>query len=88
MLKISYSSYFDRKMKKLDSSLRPIVEERESMFRQDCFHPQLETHKLNGKWKDHWAFSITKKYRIMFQFLGNNEVMFEDVDDHDVYRSR
>ena len=62
------------------------VAAREKLFRADCFHPSLDTHKLSGKLKGFWSFSITRKYRVMFQFLSAHEVYFVDVDDHDLYR--
>lgn len=65
--------------------LKPAVIEREAMFRKDCFDPRLKTHKLLGKYREHWSFSIDYHYRIMFRFLSDAEVLFENVDDHSIY---
>ncbi len=83
---IRYSSHFRRRFKKLDPQLAGEVAKSENLFRADCFHPSLDTHKLKGKLKGFWSFSITRKYRILFQFLSANEAYFVDVDDHDMYR--
>lgn len=84
--RILYSSHFRRKFKKLDAGLAREVTESEKLFREDCFHSSLDTHKLAGKLRGFFSFSITRKYRILFQFLSANEVYFVDVDDHDMYR--
>ncbi len=84
--KIYYSSRFLRALKSLPIELKPAVVERETIFRKDCFNPRLKTHKLSGKYKEHWAFSIDYHYRIMFRFLSDTEVLFENVDNHSIYK--
>ena len=77
--------HFERRMKKIDISLSPIVDERARIFRDNCFDAILKTHKLHGKRKGHWAFSITAKFRVMFAFIDSDTVLFEDVGDHSIY---
>jgi len=84
--KIYYSSRFLRALKDLPPELGPAVVERERVFRKDCFNPKLKTHKLTGKYKEHWSFSINYSYRIIFRFLANNEVLFENVGNHSIYK--
>ena len=84
--KIHYTKHFNRAYKKFPQNIKLHVTEREGLFRADCFDTRLETHKLGGKLEGLWAFSITKKYRILFIFESNNEVTFLDIDDHDLYR--
>jgi len=83
---ILYSSHFSRAVKKLPIELADEVSKQESVFRRDCFNPLLRTHKLKGKNRDLWAFSITAKYRIMFRFLTADRVYFMDVGDHSIYQ--
>ena len=83
--KIYYSSHFLRALKHLPPQLKPLAVEREAIFRKDCFNAKLKTHKLSGKYKEHWAFSIDYHYRVMFRFLSDTEVLFEDADDHSIY---
>ncbi len=84
--KIYYSSRFLRALKNLPIELKPEVLEREAIFRKDCFDSRLKTHKLSGKYKEHWAFSIDYHYRILFRFLSDTEVIFENTDDHSIYK--
>lgn len=83
---IYYSSHFLKKFKKLPEFLKSAASERELLFRKNCFDSKLDTHKLKGKLRDYWSFSITHKNRIMFRFLENNSVLFIDVGDHSIYQ--
>lgn len=84
--RINYTSRFARAMKDLDPALRKIVAERDALFRQDCFAPRLNAHKLHGKLKKYWSFSITHSHRVLFQFMKGNAVVFIDVGNHSIYR--
>jgi len=55
------------------------------MFRNNPFDTRLKTHKLHGKLKDLWSFSIDERYRVLFEFDGD-DVIFLDVGDHDMYK--
>ncbi len=83
---IEYSSGFKRAYGKLDNIIKKKVERRVSIFLQDPFDRRLDTHKLHGKLKNFWAFSIDDKYRIVFSFASDEQVIFLDTDDHDLYR--
>ncbi|MDO8552246.1 MAG: type II toxin-antitoxin system mRNA interferase toxin, RelE/StbE family [bacterium] len=85
-MEIYTASQFRRKFKKLPEEVKRCAKEREVIFRDDPFNPKLETHKLHGKYSKFWAFSITNRYRIMFDFLPDGSVAFVDVDTHDMYR--
>ncbi|MEK9174525.1 MAG: type II toxin-antitoxin system mRNA interferase toxin, RelE/StbE family [Patescibacteria group bacterium] len=85
-MEILYSSHFERSLKKLPQSLKAEVGQQELIFRKNCFNPQLKTHKLKGRYKDLWSFSITHKHRIVFKFLNKNTVYFIDTGDHSIYQ--
>lgn len=85
-MKIVYSPKFRREYKKLPLEVKLLAEDREPLFRQNPFQLILKTHKLGGKLKDFWAFSIDYKYRIIFEFRENNTVHFHSVGNHDIYR--
>ncbi len=46
------------------------------------FSPSLKTHKLSGKLKKHWAFSLTYEYRILFIMEGN-KIYLTNIGSHD-----
>ncbi|MBU2109682.1 type II toxin-antitoxin system mRNA interferase toxin, RelE/StbE family [Patescibacteria group bacterium] len=84
-MKIAHSMRFERAFKKLPISLAEKVIERTLMFEKDPFDPRLDTHKLHGKLKNQWSFSIDKKYRILFEF-NKADIVFLDIGDHDLYK--
>ena len=83
---IETTPQFDRHYRKLSKQVKEAAEKKEILFRSDAFHSSLETHKLHGKEKDVWAFSINKKYRIKFAFITTGVVLFLDIGTHDIYR--
>lgn len=62
-----------------------MAEEREQTFRKNSFDSSLKTHKLGGRLKDFWAFSINYKYRIIFEFANDGIAHFHSIGDHDIY---
>ena len=60
---------------------------KEGLFLQNPFNPLLETHKLHGKYKDFWAFTVVGEYRVMFKFMENKkDIGFVDIGTHNIYR--
>ena len=81
---IRVTSHFTRQYKRLSPDIREIAEAREQIFRADAFDPRLRTHKLSGRLKDLWAFSVTRDIRIIFEFLEADEVLFHSIGPHQV----
>jgi mRNA-degrading endonuclease YafQ of YafQ-DinJ toxin-antitoxin module len=50
-------------------------------------HPSLKLHKLQGKFQDKYAISLTYSYRILLSFaVIENEILLIDIGNHgDVY---
>ncbi len=86
-MEIIYSTKFAREYKKLPQKIKLIAEKREVIFRQNPFDPQLKSHKLHGKLKEFWSFSIDGNYRIIFEFnKDKGQIYFHSVGNHDVYQ--
>ena len=84
---IHTSSHFARQFRRLPSVIQDAAEARERLFRADAFDPRLRTHKLSGALEGMWAFSVTHTIRIVFRFLGPDEVLFYSIGPHEiVYR--
>ena len=50
----------------------------------DPFHPSLRIHKLNGKLRFYHSISINMKYRVVIDFiLQENEIIPIDIGTHD-----
>ncbi len=55
------------------------------LFINDPFNIKLKTHKLSGKLKDLWSFSIEHDHRVVFYFTKDKPKMavFVDIGTHD-----
>jgi len=84
-MKILYSPKFAKEYKKLSSKIKLLAESKESVFRKDPRHSSLKTHKLTGRLKEYWAFSIDYQYRIIFQFLKKDTIWFHSIGTHEIY---
>ena len=83
---IYYSSRFKKSLKRMPKFVREAFLEREGTFLEGVFDPALETHKLHGKYKNYWAFTVVGQYRIMFSFLGSGDIGFINIGTHDIYK--
>jgi len=53
------------------------------VFEENPLAPKLRTHKLSGKLKGLWAFSIDHENRVIFKFLKDkDEVLLIDIGSH------
>ena len=84
-MQIIYSPTFLRQYKKLKADVQSYAEKKELIFRQNPFDLRLKTHKLHGRLSDLWAFSVTNKIRIKFEFREEQSIIFHAVGDHDIY---
>ena len=85
VLKILYSSDFQKAYRKLPKRIQNAVDKRDAMFRFNPFNKSLKTHKLHGPLNGFWAFSITREYRVLFEFIENGAA-FYDVGTHEIYK--
>jgi len=85
MLEIYYSPKFLKMYKKLPKGVKLSACQKEKIFRQNPFDHRLKTHKLSGKLKKYWAFSIGYNYRIIFSFVSENKVHFHAIGTHGIY---
>jgi mRNA-degrading endonuclease YafQ of YafQ-DinJ toxin-antitoxin module len=53
------------------------------MFTLDPYDPRLRTHKLSGKLKDLWSFTVDYDERVLFYFTEDDQAVFVDVGSHD-----
>ena len=54
------------------------------LFITDPFDPKLKTHKLSGKLKNLWSFSIENDVRVVFFFTEDKpkKAVFVDLGSH------
>ena len=85
---IFYTPEFKRDYKKLSGTLQDLLKKKGQLFGQEPFHPLLRTHKLSGKLRGLWSFSLDYRCRVLFRFRGQNEVELLRVGDHSIYRKK
>ena len=85
-MEIYLTSYFKKEFKRLPKQVRQKTEEKEKIFRNNPFSLILNTHKLHGKYKEYWAFTVVGQYRIMLAFSGGGFVDFINIGPHDIYK--
>ena len=87
-MEIYLTSKFKKSYKRLPQFVKNQAKQKEEVFREDTFNPSLGTHRLEGKYKEYWAFSVNHSWRIMFQFLNaaRSKVAFVNIGTHSIYK--
>lgn len=83
---IRYKPTFVREFKKLPIELQEEALEKIELFKNTQNHQKLKVHRLKGKLKDFYSFSITYSHRIVFTYERKDVVVLIAIGDHDVYR--
>lgn len=85
-MKIYYSSKFAKEYKRLPLKVKLSAEKKEKIFRKNPFDSRLKTHKLMGKLREYYSFSINYQYRIIFEFTDKDIIWFHSVGTHAIYK--
>lgn len=86
MLKVGYAASFVRRYKKLGAAAQRAAKERIEEFKDPANHQALKVHKLGGKLKGKYAFSVSFSDRIIFEWSKDRKTAYLlDVGDHSVY---
>ena len=83
---VNYSSFFKRKYKQLSRRQKDDFKQAIELFVENPFHSSLKTHKLKGKLKGFWSFSINYSDRILFKFSEKGAVDLINIGDHSIYQ--
>mgnify|MGYP001608997696 FL=1 len=79
---IFFHKNFEKQYKKLQPKIREKVKERQKIFLADPFDPVLNNHKLQGK--DSWlrSLDITGDYRLHYETISDDRVLFRAIGTH------
>lgn len=86
IVKSHSTPYFEKQFNKLSKNIQRAAIRKILLFENNPFHPGLNAHKLKGGFSAFWSFYINNSFRILFRFLKNNEVIYYDIDTHDIYK--
>ena len=84
-MQIIYSPRFIKDYKKINEQIKIRAEAKENIFRNNPFDGRLMTHKLSGKFRDLWSFSVDYDCRIIFEFKSEKVVIFHAIGGHSIY---
>ncbi|MCC5899297.1 MAG: type II toxin-antitoxin system YafQ family toxin [Phormidium sp. BM_Day4_Bin.17] len=85
-MEVSFSSAFKRAFKKRikgNENLESKFWQKLEIFTSDPYDPSLRTHKLSGKLKDLWSFTVDYDVRVLFYLTEDNKAIFVDFGRHD-----
>ena len=63
-------------------NLKKKFEKQKKLFKQNPFHPSLETELLEPRKMRIWSFRINQKYRVIFIFRGKDTIEIIDINNH------
>ena len=86
MINVLYKPTFIRQYKKLPKLLQEETKEKINLFLKNPNHIFLKTHKLSGKLKQFYSFSVNYKYRIIFEYINKKNIVLLVVGDHNMYK--
>ena len=85
-MEVSFSSSFNRAFKKRiksNADLELRFWDKLERFIEEPFDPSLKTHRLSGKFKELWSFSVDYDQRVLFYFTKDQKAVFIDIGNHD-----
>lgn len=82
---ILYSRGFNNDVLKMPAHIKEALEVKTKVFQKDPYDPRLRTHKLHGREREAWAFSVTWSYRVKFVFLSDDRAYFIAIGTHGIY---
>lgn len=85
-MKISFTPKFLRLLKRLPRDLQEDVITKIKLLNDTNNHHSLKVHKLKGRLKGFYSFSVDCKNRVIFEHISDDEIVLLAVGDHDMYR--
>lgn len=82
-MRILFTEEFKRRYNQLPSALQKKADKQQRLFRNNPFHPSLNTEKLAPKEKALWSFRVDRKYRVAFRFIDGDTILALTVGPHD-----
>jgi len=86
MLKLEWSSRFERALKKWISKHpadRELIKEKLELFTTTPYDPELKNHKLSGQLKGLRAISVAYDCRIVFAMVDESTALLVSIGTHD-----
>ncbi len=85
-MEIVYRPEFVRLYNKLNLPLREEIKDKIELFKNISNHKTLKVHKLHGRLRNRYSFSVNYRYRIVFEYMNKKTVALLSVGSHDIYK--
>ncbi|MCK5027657.1 MAG: type II toxin-antitoxin system mRNA interferase toxin, RelE/StbE family [Candidatus Pacebacteria bacterium] len=85
-MEVCFKPTFVRQFKILEDDLQEEVLEKIELLKSKNNHRQLKVHKLSGRLKDRYSFSVNYKIRIVFKYETKSKAVLLAIGSHDVYK--
>jgi mRNA-degrading endonuclease YafQ of YafQ-DinJ toxin-antitoxin module len=86
-MEVSFSDYFKKAFRKRinTTDTEQLFWDKLEVFVSDPFESKLKTHRLSGKLKELWSFSLDYNLRVVFYFTKDKpkKAVFIDIGTHD-----
>lgn len=79
---IIFSKEFKKDFKKLSDKTKIQFQERLEIFQEDQNNPQLNNHKLHGKYDGFYSINISGNIRVIYEQKEKNNVLFIKIGTH------
>ena len=84
-MKIVYIPVFMRQLSKLHPEIQKEVSEKIELLKDVDNHKYLKVHKLRGRLRNRYSFSVNYQTRIVFTYISKQEIALFAIGDHEVY---
>lgn len=81
-IKIEYTKKFEKQYSKLSPKIREQFKERQRLWLNDPYNPQLRLHMLTGEYAGLYSINITGDIRALYQKVDNTYVIFGFIGTH------
>lgn len=79
---IILSKEFKKDFKKLSSKEKTQFQDRLEIFQEDQNNPQLNNHKLHGKYNGFYSINVSGNMRAIYEVISKNKVLFIKIGTH------
>lgn len=81
-MNVLFHKHFEKQLRKLNKRQRQQVKERLAFFLTAPFHPLLNNHSLQGKYRGYRSISIGGDLRAIYKLADTNTSVFVVVGTH------
>jgi len=84
--RVDTSTRFEKSFFRLPKRVQQLTRKKDKIFRENAFHPSLETHKLGGELENDWAYAVNREYRVHFYFVDDHTAVYVNIGTHEIYK--